>query len=60
MTLKTELNCDFTVRNDLPFICPEKREYEVTIKEESMDYDGGSSQVRDHSSKYLFMCFHRI
>ena len=53
-TLKTEFECDFTVKNDdLATICPGKREYDVTIKEESMDYEAGSSQVRDHCSNYI-------
>ena len=43
MTLKTE--CDFTIENNIA-ICTEKHEYDITIKEESMDYEGSFSVVR--------------
>ena len=61
MTFKIEYENDFTVRNDdVANICPKKLEYDITIKEESMDYEAGSSQVRKHSYNYLFIFLLRI
>ena len=58
MLLKTEFECDLTVKNDdHAIIFPEKRDYDIFIKEESMDYEEGSSQVRDHCSNYVFIIF---
>ena len=56
MTLKSE--CDFTIKNNIAMMCTEKLEYDITIKEELMDYEGSFSLVRDHSfSMELFTIF---